>query len=74
MFEFQLFAFIINFAHFSDNIVMSKSTKIAEKTEFSGSKLYELLKGFTKEELKRFGLFIKSPYFNKSKIMEVLYG
>jgi hypothetical protein len=53
---------------------MSKSAKIAEKTEFSGSKLYELLKGFTKEELKRFGLFIKSPYFNKSKIMEVLYG
>lgn len=52
---------------------MSKASKNREKNEFSGSKLYELLIGFTKEEFKRFGLFIKSPYFNKSKTMGNLY-
>ena len=52
---------------------MSKTDKNIVKNEFSESKLYELIKGLTKEEFKRFGLFIKSPYFNKSKTMEKLW-
>ncbi len=56
---------------------MSKKGKIEVKTgnksEFSESKLAELLGGLTKEEYKKFGLFIKSPYFNKSKTLEKLY-
>ncbi len=43
------------------------------KSEFSQSKLAELLKGLTKEEYKKFGLFINSPYFNKSKTIGKLY-
>lgn len=53
---------------------MSKLGKITAKNEFSQSKLFELLRGFTKEEFKRFGLFVKSPFFNKSKTLEKLYG
>jgi hypothetical protein len=56
---------------------MSKSAKIELKArvrgEFSESKLAELLGGLTKEEYKKFGLFIRSPYFNKSKTLEKLY-
>lgn len=57
---------------------MSKTDKITlktqEKFDFSKSKLAELLGGLTKEEYKRFGLFIRSPYFNKSNTQEKMYN
>src|SRR5687768_12031310 len=70
-------AFLQIYNHFRVYIVMSKNAKIETKArirgEFSESKLAELLGGLTKEEYKKFGLFIRSPYFNKSKTLEKLY-
>lgn len=52
---------------------MSKSVKNTLKTDFSSSKTAEILLGLTKKEYKRFGLFLRSPFFNKSKTSCELY-
>src|SRR5205085_9255968 len=52
-------------------VLMSKTT--FEKEGLRDSKLIELLSGLNEIEYKKFGLFIKSPFFNKSPKMISLY-
>ena len=49
------------------------NNKTNQISDLQGSKTAELLQSLSKEEFKRFGLFIRSPYFNKSKKLEKLY-
>lgn len=46
--------------------------KNEEKT-LKNSKLSDMLEGISNEEYKKFGLFLSSPYFNKSRTMQQLY-
>ncbi len=69
----QILIFIGFFAILSLYFVMSKIAKNRAEGRFSDTKLAELLQGLTKEEYKRFGLFLRSPYHNKSGKMEKLY-
>jgi len=46
--------------------------KNKSKNSFSGSKLYDLLKKFNRQEYSQFGVYLQSPFFNKSnKMLEI---
>lgn len=49
-------------------------TKIKEKNTFASSKLTELLQSMNRQEYRRFGSYLSSPFFNKSNKMFGIYS